>query len=212
MPKAPSRRLAPIRQLVEVMAALRAPDGCPWDREQTLSSIVPHTLEEAHEVADAIASGSMTAIRDELGDLLFQVVFLARIAEEQGEFAFDDVARAIVDKLVRRHPHVFQHHQSLTSSEQTAAWESMKAAERRADGADGVLAGVGRAVSPATPAAEPRRQVALEFFQRALGGHLSGQHRRDICIMCMSDFSGDGNNRLHRQIGVRLIVVRPIDG
>jgi MazG family protein len=94
-----------LEELLEVMRRLRDPQtGCAWDREQTFASIVPHTLEEAHEVADAIASGSMPAIRDELGDLLFQVVFLARIAEEQGEFAFDDVARAIVDKLVRRHP------------------------------------------------------------------------------------------------------------
>ncbi|NDD74071.1 MAG: nucleoside triphosphate pyrophosphohydrolase, partial [Gammaproteobacteria bacterium] len=154
-----------LEELLEVMRRLRDPQtGCAWDREQTLSSIVPHTLEEAHEVADAIASGSMTAIRDELGDLLFQVVFLARIAEEQGEFAFDDVARAIVDKLVRRHPHVFQHHQSLTSSEQTAAWESMKAAERRADGADGVLAGVARSLPALTRAAKLGKRAARVGF------------------------------------------------
>lgn len=157
--------MSAVEELLEVMRRLRDPQtGCAWDREQTFVSIVPHTLEEAHEVADAIASGSMPAIRDELGDLLFQVVFLARIAEEQGEFAFDDVARAIVDKLVRRHPHVFERNQSLTSAEQTDAWESMKAAERRAEGAGGVLAGVARSLPALTRAAKLGKRAARVGF------------------------------------------------
>ena len=98
----------PLQRLLGVMRRLRDPQsGCAWDRAQTMASIMPHTLEEAHELAEVVAAGEPSAIRDELGDLLFQVVFVARIAEERGEFDFDAVATAIADKLERRHPHVF---------------------------------------------------------------------------------------------------------
>src|SRR5438067_5001767 len=94
--------------LLAIIARLRDPDrGCPWDREQNFASIAPYTIEEAYEVADAIERGDMAALKDELGDLLFQVVFHARMAEEAGHFAFNDVAAALADKMVRRHPHVF---------------------------------------------------------------------------------------------------------
>ena len=97
-----------IDRLNAIMARLRDPEGgCPWDVEQTFKTIAPYTLEEAYEVADAIERGDFDALKSELGDLLFQVVFHARMAEEQGLFAFDDVARALADKLERRHPHVF---------------------------------------------------------------------------------------------------------
>ena len=96
------------QKLLEIMARLRDPQsGCPWDREQTYASIAPYTIEEAYEVADVIAQADYEGLQDELGDLLFQVVFLSRIAEEEGRFAFDDVAAAIAGKLTRRHPHVF---------------------------------------------------------------------------------------------------------
>ncbi len=99
---------APLGRLLRLMASLRDPvAGCPWDVAQSFATIVPYTIEEAYEVADAVARGDLRDLRDELGDLLLQVVFHARMAEEQGAFAFDDVARAIGDKLVRRHPHVF---------------------------------------------------------------------------------------------------------
>ncbi|HEX3848293.1 MAG TPA: nucleoside triphosphate pyrophosphohydrolase, partial [Steroidobacteraceae bacterium] len=111
---------------------LRAPDGCAWDREQTFESIAPYTIEEAYEVADAIESGDPEAIKDELGDLLFQVVFHAEIGREAGRFDFDAVAGAICDKLVRRHPHVFDQSGRLTSSQQTLRWEEIKAEERKA--------------------------------------------------------------------------------
>src|SRR6202030_2136096 len=101
-------RMKPIDRLLEVMARLRDPEhGCPWDREQDFSTIAPYTIEEAYEVADAIARGDMAALKDELGDLLFQVVFHARMAEERSLFAFDDVAGLIAEKMERRHPHVF---------------------------------------------------------------------------------------------------------
>ena len=97
-----------LRELVQIMAQLRDPDhGCPWDQRQTYESIVPYTLEEAYEVADAIQRGDMDELRDELGDLLFQIVFYSQIASEEGHFGFDDVARGICDKMIRRHPHVF---------------------------------------------------------------------------------------------------------
>ena len=98
----------PLDRLLAIMARLRDPErGCPWDREQDFATIAPYTIEEAYEVADAIERGDMAGLKDELGDLLFQVVFHARMAEEAGLFAFDDVAAAIADKMVRRHPHVF---------------------------------------------------------------------------------------------------------
>ena len=123
-----------VRELLAIMARLRAADGCPWDREQTFASIAPYTIEEAYEVADAIARGDMRHLKDELGDLLFQVVFHAQMAAEADHFDFDAVAAAISDKLRRRHPHVFGAEGPLTAAEQSAAWEEIKAKERRADG------------------------------------------------------------------------------
>lgn len=121
------------KALLEIMARLRDPThGCPWDREQDFRSIAPHTLEEAYEVADAIERGDTDDLRDELGDLLFQVVFHARMAEELGYFDFQDVARSVSDKLVRRHPHVFGSEEVVSAEDQTRAWEAHKERERRA--------------------------------------------------------------------------------
>lgn len=120
-----------MKKLLDVMAALRDPDsGCPWDIKQTLKSIIPYTLEEAYEVADAIEQEDMLALKSELGDLLFQVVFYAQIAKEQGEFEFDDVVDAVSEKLVRRHPHVFAGEQCEDDVLLNEAWEKAKAAER----------------------------------------------------------------------------------
>src|SRR6516162_5362589 len=119
--------------LLAIMAQLRDPErGCPWDRAQNFATIAPYTIEEAYEVADAIARGDMMALKDELGDLLFQVVFHARMAEEAELFAFDDVAAAITEKMLRRHPHVFGTAEIATAAAQTEAWEEHKAGERRA--------------------------------------------------------------------------------
>ncbi|MCH8501762.1 MAG: nucleoside triphosphate pyrophosphohydrolase [Aliidiomarina sp.] len=120
-----------MQRLLEIMAALRNPDGgCPWDLQQTMRSLIPYTLEEAYEVAAAIHSGDVDAIRDELGDLLFQVVFYARLAEEAGDYDFDQVAAAIADKLVRRHPHVFGDAQANDATEVLRQWEQIKRQER----------------------------------------------------------------------------------
>jgi len=127
----------PIFRLVEIMARLRSPDGgCPWDLEQTFATIAPYTVEEAYEVADAIERGDLSDLRDELGDLLLQVVFHSRMAEEAGAFDFGAVAEAINDKMIRRHPHVFGGVTHRDVAEQTRAWEAIKAAERAAKPSD----------------------------------------------------------------------------
>jgi len=132
-----------IERLLDIMARLRDPaSGCPWDLEQDFRTIAPHTLEEAYEVADAIERGDLAALRDELGDLLFQVAFHSRLASERGAFGFDDVVDAICDKLVRRHPHVFGDATVADAQEQTRAWERMKREERAARGEQGALADV----------------------------------------------------------------------
>jgi MazG family protein len=128
---AEDRNGAAIEAVLAVMARLRAPDGgCPWDLEQTFSTIAPYTIEEAYEVADAIARNDLSALKEELGDLLFQVVFHARMAEEEAAFDFADVAAALAEKMVARHPHVFGDGDARTAAEQTRAWEAMKAEER----------------------------------------------------------------------------------
>lgn len=137
-------------RLIAIMARLRDPErGCPWDLVQTFASIAPYTIEEAYEVAEAIDQGDMAELRDELGDLLLQVIFHSRIAEESGAFAFDDVARAISDKMIRRHPHVFgSDSRDKSPEQQTRDWEAIKAAERAGkpqahpSALDGVAAGL----------------------------------------------------------------------
>ena len=134
--RASDRRPAGIDQLLEVMARLRDPNGgCPWDLEQSFETIAPYTIEEAYEVAEAIRQGDMTALRDELGDLLLQVVFHAQMAREDGSFDFDNVAHGIAEKMIRRHPHVFASEdldERGSSPGQNRAWEAQKAAERDA--------------------------------------------------------------------------------
>jgi len=136
MPRpAPPADLRPIDRLLAIMARLRdREDGCPWDQEQTFATIAPYTVEEAYEVADAIERGDLADLKEELGDLLLQVVFHARMAEEQGAFAFEDVARAISEKMVRRHPHVFGEETYESVAHQKVGWEQLKAEERQRKG------------------------------------------------------------------------------
>jgi MazG family protein len=133
------------KRLLDIMARLRDPQGgCPWDVEQTFETIAPYTIEEAYEVDDAIRSGDLDALRDELGDLLLQVVFHAQMAQEAGHFDFGDVVDAVSDKLVKRHPHVFGDARIETAEEQTDAWEAQKAEERASRGETSVFDGVPR--------------------------------------------------------------------
>ncbi len=157
--------LPPIARLLEIMARLRDPNsGCPWDLEQTFISIAPYTIEEAYEVADAAAKGDMQHLRDELGDLLLQVVFHAQMAAEQDAFDFDAVATAISDKMVKRHPHVFGLDPIHSSEAQTVAWEEQKAIERSQ-----LAAAEGRQVSAldGVASALPALTRALKLQKRA---------------------------------------------
>lgn len=151
-----------IAGLLAIMAKLRDLDGgCPWDLEQDFASIAPYTIEEAYEVADAIDRNDLGALKDELGDLLLQVVFHARMAQEQGAFAFDDVVAAISDKMVRRHPHVFGEASVEDSQAQTVVWEQLKRREREAAGEtdSSALAGISRGL--------PEWQRAVKLQKRA---------------------------------------------
>jgi MazG family protein len=139
-----------IDRLLAVMARLRAPEGgCPWDLEQRFETIAPYTIEEAYEVAEAVERGDPAALKDELGDLLFQIVFHGRLGEEQNLFDFDSIARHSADKMIRRHPHVFADRVGIeTAADQAEAWEVLKAAERAASPTSGALDGV----TPGLPA------------------------------------------------------------
>jgi ATP diphosphatase len=160
MPLKPSRD---ITRLIEIMAALRTPgSGCPWDLEQTFQTIAPYTLEEAYEVADAIAHGDLDDLKDELGDLLLQVAFHARMAEERGAFAFGDVVETITAKLIRRHPHVFADADGKTAKAVEGLWERIKTeekAERGEAGPTSALDGV--------PVALPALTRALKLQDKA---------------------------------------------
>jgi MazG family protein len=143
----------PTDRLLDIMARLRDPDGgCPWDVDQTFATIAPYTIEEAYEVADAIERHDFDDLRDELGDLLLQVVFHARMAEEDGRFDFHDVATAIGDKMVRRHPHVFSDARIDDADAQTVAWEEQKALERAAKAGAGMAPGLLDGLAAALPA------------------------------------------------------------
>ncbi len=151
-----------ISRLIEIMAALRNPDGgCPWDLEQTFSTVAPYTIEEAYEVAEAIAENDMDGLRDELGDLLLQSVYHAQMASETGAFDFGDVVEAITTKLIRRHPHVFGDADARAAGAAKGQWERIKAEEKAERGVthDGLLGGV--------PVAIPSLMRALKLQQKA---------------------------------------------
>ncbi|MGH8231169.1 MAG: nucleoside triphosphate pyrophosphohydrolase [Steroidobacteraceae bacterium] len=154
-----------LEALLALMRALRDPhSGCPWDREQNFATIAPFTIEEAYEVADAIGRGDLRRLRDELGDLLFQVVFHARMAEEAGCFDFAAVTRAIRDKLIRRHPHIFETPRAVEVAQLHVSWESQKARERTAAGVHGVLSDVPRALPALARAAKLGRRARRVGF------------------------------------------------
>lgn len=159
--------LSNIEKLIGIMAALRDPEsGCPWDLEQRFDTIVPHTLEEAYEVAETIETGDLGELCGELGDLLFQVVFYARLAEEQDLFTFDQVVEGICDKLVRRHPHVFGDEKIASSEAQTRAWEAHKARERaeKTQGRDSILSGIASALPSLTRSVKLQKRAAQVGF------------------------------------------------
>jgi len=162
-----------LERLLEIMARLRDPEhGCPWDREQTFATIAPFTIEEAYEVDDAIRRGDRAALREELGDLLLQVVYHAQMAREEGAFAFEDVARQLCDKLVRRHPHVFGEATVESAEAQTREWEAHKAAERAARAGE---RGVAPGVLDDLPLALPALLRAEKLQRRAVLSRLDSE-------------------------------------
>jgi ATP diphosphatase len=192
----------PIDRLLAIMARLREPErGCPWDREQDFATIAPYTIEEAYEVADAIERGDMAALKDELGDLLFQVVFHARMAEEAGLFAFDDVAEAVSDKMVRRHPHVFGDVEIGDAAAQTEAWETHKAKERAATGAaTSVLDGVALALPALLRAAKISRRAARIGFDWSDAQGVFAKIREEIAEIEAEIATADAE-RLEDEVG-----------
>jgi nucleoside triphosphate diphosphatase len=179
--------MSSIDRLLRIMARLRDPArGCPWDLEQTFATIAPYTIEEAYEVADAIERGDLPALREELGDLLFQVVFHAQMARDQGAFGFDDVVAAICDKMERRHPHVFGDARIEDAEAQTRAWEERKRREREAKG-ESILADVPVALPALTRANKLGKRAAQVGFEwRDVSGALDkldeeiGELRREV--------------------------------
>ena len=168
MPDPTASAEAELRRLLTIMAALRDPaTGCPWDKTQSFDTIAPYTIEEAYEVAGAIAERDFGALPDELGDLLFQVVYHARMAEEAGLFGFADIAKCINDKMIRRHPHVFGDAAERDAAAQTGAWEAQKSAERAAKKQSGTLAGVPTALPALTRAVKLTNRAARVGFDWA---------------------------------------------
>jgi ATP diphosphatase len=160
-----SESAAALEALLDLVQRLRDPQsGCPWDRQQSFASLAPFTIEEAYEVVDAIGRNDTDRLRDELGDLLFQIVFHARLAEEQGSFDFAAVARGIADKLVRRHPHVFADPKEVALEQLHVSWEAQKARERASAGAPGALADVPLALPALVRAARLGRRAARVGF------------------------------------------------
>lgn len=198
---------AQLRRLLDIMAALRHPDtGCPWDREQNFSTIAPYTIEEAYEVADAIARHDDAALPDELGDLLFQVVYHVRMAEEAGRFAFADVARAVADKMVRRHPHVFGDAAARDAGAQTAAWEAQKQAERAVRNETGALAGVPVALPALTRAAKLTARAARVGFDWPDASAVLDKLDEEIAEL-RAELPGGSAERLADELGDLLFVL-----
>lgn len=169
----PDRQADSLSRLLGVMARLRDPErGCPWDVEQTFETIAPHTIEEAYEVAEAIRSGDRAALKDELGDLLLQVVFHARMAEEENSFDFNDIVENLTAKLIRRHPHVFADAQAESAEDVITIWQSVKDSENRKKLGDSALDGIGRGL--------PALIRALKLQKRAITARWDWKNPSDV--------------------------------
>jgi len=187
----------PLFRLIDIMARLRDPErGCPWDIEQSFATIAPYTIEEAYEVADAIARNDMAELKEELGDLLLQVVYHSRMAEEAGDFAFADVAEAISDKMIRRHPHVFGAEEVKDAEGQTVRWETIKAAERAAKGQGqpekaGALHGIPVGMPALTRAAKLTRRAARVGFDWPSTAEVLDKLREEVAELEAEIAAGD---------------------
>ena len=207
-PSLPMDDQHPIFHLLQIMRRLRDPvGGCPWDLEQTFATIAPYTVEEAYEVADAIERGDLGDLRDELGDLLFQTVFHAQMAQEQGEFDFADVAQAICDKMLRRHPHVFGQADGRTSAEQTDAWEVIKAGERATKGkATSLLDDIPASLPAMTRAVKLTKRAARVGFDWPNTTEVLAKLREELAELEVEIDAGD-QAKAREELGDLLFVV-----
>jgi MazG family protein len=207
-PAEPVDPLDAVACLLEVMRRLRDPvSGCPWDRQQTFETVAPYTLEEAFEVADAIERRDLVALRDELGDLLFQVVFHARLAEERGAFGFGEVAASIAGKLRRRHPHVFAGSTHASEADRRADWERHKAAERHQRGEHGVLGGIARALPALTRAGKlGQRAAAVRFDWPSVAG-VRDKVAEELAELDAAVANGAGSSQTFEELGDLLFVI-----
>ena len=191
-----------MQELLNIMERLRDPDkGCPWDRKQTLETIVPYTIEEVYEVADAIHRKDMQELRGELGDLLFQVVFYAQLAKEDGHFDFADVVAAIRDKMLRRHPHVFGDAVIADVEQQRAAWEQHKAEERAERSADGLLDGIARSLPALLRADKLQRRAAKVGFDWDDAAQVTAKVVEELSELRAELEGGAAQGRLEEEIG-----------
>lgn len=209
-PSKPQRAAEALLTLIDIMARLRTPvTGCPWDLEQDFATIAPYTIEEAYEVADAIDRGDLGELREELGDLLFQVIFHSRMAEEAGAFALADVVHAINDKMIRRHPHVFEAADGRDADGQTAAWEEMKAAERAAKGkaakAASALDGVALSLPALLRAEKLQKRAARTGFDWTEAAHIFDKLEEETGEVKEAIASGD-TDAIEDEIGDLLFV------
>jgi MazG family protein len=208
-----SRPATAIRRLLEIMTRLRDPaGGCPWDKEQDFATIAPYTIEEAYEVADAIQRGDMAALKDELGDLLFQVVFHAEMARERGAFDFVAVAERISDKMLRRHPHVFGDAEVKSAEAQTRAWEAHKAAERAASASSegrphGALDGVALGLPALMRADKLQRRAARVGFDWPATAPVIDKIEEEIGELRREIEAGACPDRVEDEIGDLLFAV-----
>jgi MazG family protein len=195
-----------MQQLLEIMRRLRDPEnGCPWDIEQNFSSIAPFTIEEAYEVADAIERGAMADLKDELGDLLFQVVFHAEMAREQGSFDFEDVQQAICDKMVRRHPHVFADLEIKDAAHQKRVWEDYKTEERKQKGEHSLMDGVPAGMAELTRAVKLQKRAGKVGFDWGSPEPVLDKFEEELAEMREAMASGD-RNAMEDELGDLLFV------
>ena len=207
----PDEAAAAFTELARIMAKLRDPvSGCPWDLEQDFATIAPYTIEEAYEVADAIERGDMGELRDELGDLLFQVMFHSRMAEEQGAFTLADVVHAINNKMIRRHPHVFGDGTERSAHEQTLAWEEVKAAERAnktySSAPASALDGVARALPALLRAEKLQKRAARTGFDWTETPPIFNKLEEEIAEVKEAIAGGDAD-AIEDEVGDLLFVV-----
>ncbi|HUE85347.1 MAG TPA: nucleoside triphosphate pyrophosphohydrolase [Vicinamibacterales bacterium] len=204
-------------RLVEIMRTLRSPSGCPWDREQTLSSLRPYVLEETYELLDALDRGDLAALREELGDFLYEAVFLAQIAEEAGHFSIGDAVQAITDKLIRRHPHVFtsdgrplaQAREEMTSDAVIRKWEDLKAGERQTAGMPGTttLSGVPRTLPALLRAYELSSRAAAVGFDWVTPGDVIEKIEEEIAELKAAAQHEQDPRRVEEELGDALFAL-----